>query len=591
MIITGFYAGNPNNLTVPLHKRLGDVLIDQGLVTPQQIVDAVERQSKTGRPLGEIVRQMGAATEQQIAEAVAEQQDVLTWDLTAKPATPEALDLLSPEFCIRHQVLPVHTDGLVLVLAMLNAGKLDVIDQARKLTKLWVQAVHVADKQLAAAIEAAYGAHPDEAVNAFVTQALGEYNESRGAEADKVTEEETRPVIGLVNQIIADAIRLRASDVHLEPREKSFELRYRVDGRLIKIREIPLALMRVVTARIKIMADLDVADNRLPQDGRIAVQLGSRKIDLRVSILPIQYGSRTVFRILDRTVALRQLDELGFNPHNVRLFRDLIEKPYGIVLVTGPTGSGKTTTLYAALNELREEATNIITCEDPIEYQIPGISQSQVHEKIGLTFAAQLRSILRQDPDIVLVGEMRDQETAEIAIRAAMTGHLVLSTLHCNDAPGAIPRLADMGVLPYLVATSLIGVVAQRLLRVLCPECKQLAEPSERDLLFMNTFGRTTDQVWQAVGCEACNRTGFRGRMAVHEVLPITEEMGRDIATGASVDVLRQKGLKVGYRPMQFDAWDRIEQGLTTLDECRRLIFFDNSKAEDDESPPLIKAA
>lgn len=573
-----------------MHKRLGDVLIDRGLATPQQILDAVERQSRSGRPLGETIREMGIATEQEIAEALAEQQDVPTWDLKERPPTMEALQVLPPEFCMKHQVLPVHTTGQVLVLAMLNAGRLDVIDQARKHTKLWVQAVHVADKQLAAGIEAAYGTPPDEAVNAFVTQALGEFNELKGEEsADKVTtEEETRPVIGLVNQIISDAVRLRASDVHLEPREKSFDLRYRVDGRLIKVREIPLALMKMVTARIKIMADLDVGDNRLPQDGRIALSLGTRRIDLRVSILPCQYGSRTVFRVLDRTVALRQLDELGFNPNNVRLFRQLIEKPYGIVLVTGPTGSGKTTTLYSALNELRDEATNIITCEDPIEYQIPGISQSQVHEKIGLTFAAQLRSILRQDPDVVLVGEMRDQETAEIAIRAAMTGHLVLSTLHCNDAPGAIPRLADMGVAPYLVATSLIGVVAQRLVRVLCPECKRISAPTERDRVIMKAFGQTLDQVWQPVGCEACNRIGYRGRMAVHEILPISDEMGRDIANGAGPDVLRTKGMEVGYRPMQLDAWDRVEQGLTTLEESCRLIFFDIAKTDEDEEDPIV---
>jgi type IV pilus assembly protein PilB len=337
----------------------------------------------------------------------------------------------------------------------------------------------------------------------------------------------------------------------------------------------------MIVARIKIMADLDVADHRLPQDGRIAFRINHRAIDLRVSVFPCKHGSRIVFRVLDRNAALKRLDELGFNEKNVVLFRDLIEKPYGIILVTGPTGSGKTTTLYAALNEIRDESINILTCEDPVEYEIPGISQSQVHEKIGLTFAAQLRSILRQDPDVVLVGEMRDQETAEIAIRAALTGHLVLSTLHCNDAAAAIPRLADMGVVPYLVATSVIGIVAQRLLRVLCSECKRQQDPSERDLQIMRSLNRHMDKVWAPVGCPTCNHSGYLGRMAVHEILPVSEQMGRAIVRGESVEVLREMGAQSGFRPMQVDAIDRVERGLTTYDEARRLIFFSSTAPEE----------
>jgi type IV pilus assembly protein PilB len=566
-----------------MHRLLGDVLISKGWATADQILEAMEVQKNSGKPIGLVTLEMGIITEDQMAVALAEQQDVPAWNLKENPPTVDSLKLLPGEFCIKHNVLPVSVQGHVLVLAMRHAGDIDVIDEARKLTGFWVQAVHAPDAQLSAAINTWFGTSSEDTVNALVSQALGEFNMQTPEEANPVTtEEETRPVIGLVNQILADAIRMRASDIHLEPREKTFELRYRVDGRLIKSREIPVSLMPMVTARIKIMADLDVADHRLPQDGRIAVKLGERHIDLRVSILPCQYGSRSVFRVLDRNVALRELGDLGFNHHNVGIFRDLIEKPYGIVLVTGPTGSGKTTTLYAALNEIRDEATNIITCEDPIEYQIPGISQSQVHEKIGLTFASQLRSILRQDPDVILVGEMRDQETAEIAIRAALTGHLVLSTLHCNDAPSAIPRLADMGVQPYLVATSLIGVVAQRLLRVLCPHCKRLEDPTPRDLAIMKAFGKSLPQVWAPVGCGQCNGAGYAGRMAVHEILPVSEDMQRSIANGDSVEVLREKGAQHGYRPMPIDAWDRVEKGLTTFEEARRLIFF-NSEVTDDE--------
>ncbi|HWD40935.1 MAG TPA: ATPase, T2SS/T4P/T4SS family [Fimbriimonas sp.] len=575
-----------------MHKRLGDVLIDRKVVTPDQILLAIEQQSITGRPLGEVLVQMKLATEEQLAEALAEQQDVPTWNLTKKPPTPEAISLLPGDFCLRNNVLPVKVTGQVLMLAMQNAGNLAVVDEARKLTRMWVQAVQAPDQQIADAIRDAYHQGKEDSADEFISQALDEFSVPNIEEVSNVTrEEDTRPVIGLVNQIISDALKLRASDIHLEPREKTFDLRYRIDGSLVKKREIPIALMPMVVARVKIMADLDVADHRLPQDGRIAVKIGNRAVDLRVSIFPCKHGSRIVFRVLDRGAALKRLDELGFNERNVLIFRDLIEKPYGIVLVTGPTGSGKTTTLYAALNEIRSERTNILTCEDPVEYEIPGISQSQVHEKIGLTFAAQLRSILRQDPDVVLVGEMRDQETAEIAIRAALTGHLVLSTLHCNDAPSAIPRLIDMGVAPYLVASSLIGIVAQRLLRVLCPECKKLAPPTDRDLAIMRAFDRHMDQVWTPVGCPQCNGSGYAGRMAVHEILPITEDMGRAIASDGSVEVLREKGLAHGYRPMQLDAFDRVEKGLTTFEEARRLIFFTSSLEPDECEVALDKAS
>jgi len=575
-----------------MQKRLGDVLIEKGIVTAEQVLNAVERQTATGSQLGEVLIKMRLVTDAQIMGALAELQDVPMWDLETNPPTVDAIKILEPEFCIEHHVLPVEVQGRVLVMAMRHSGDIGLIDEVRKLTGCWVRAVQTPDKHLDEAIEACYGRKSEDSVDAFVTQALDEFAAATPEAISPITtEEETRPVIGLVNQIISDALKLRASDIHLDPREKGFELRYRVDGRLIKTREIPVSLMPMVVARIKIMADMDVADHRLPQDGRITAQVGKRKIDLRVSVLPCHYGSRIVFRVLDRSSALKKLEELGFNPHNIVLFRDLIEKPFGIVLVTGPTGSGKTTTLYAALNEIRDEATNILTCEDPVEYELPGISQSQVHEKIGLTFASQLRSILRQDPDVVLVGEIRDQETAEIAIRAALTGHLVLSTLHCNDGPSAIPRLMDMGVLPYMVGTSLIGVVAQRLLRVLCPLCKEAGKPTERDEAIMRSFGQIMDTVWRPVGCPECNGTGYRGRMAVHEVLPVSDEMGRAITAKSSVETLRKMGAEQGYLPMQYDAWQRVEQGLTTFEEARRLIFFNTLSTGGTDAKKLKKAS
>jgi len=375
-----------------------------------------------------------------------------------------------------------------------------------------------------------------------------------------------------------------ASDIHIEPRERKVELRYRINGRLVHIREIPSTLIRMVVARIKIMADLDITIRRHPQDGRIEFRRDRITTDLRVSCLPTQYGSRVVMRVLDRSVAIKKLDELGFNATNAKLFRKLISKPYGIVLVTGPTGSGKTTTLYAAVNEIKDSASNFMTCEDPIEYSLDGVNQSQVDEKSGLTFAAQLRAILRQDPDAILVGEIRDGETAETAMRAAMTGHLVLSTLHCNDAPGAIPRLMNMGIDPFMLSTCVNGIVAQRLLRVLCPECKTPREPSDEDLQTLSALGaRNANKVWEAVGCEACHKTGYAGRIAVHEVLPFSEHVAALVAKGDATEAIRAEASVYGYLPMSKDALARVLAGQTTLSEARRLVAFDDFERVGDE--------
>jgi type IV pilus assembly protein PilB len=334
------------------------------------------------------------------------------------------------------------------------------------------------------------------------------------------------------------------------------------------------------------MADLDITNRRHPQDGRIEFRRDGVSTDLRVSILPTQFGSRVVMRILDRSVALKSLDDLGFNPRNAKVFRRLISKPYGIILVTGPTGSGKTTTLYAAVNEIKSDFANFMTCEDPIEYTLPGVNQSQVDERSGVTFASQLRAILRQDPDAILVGEIRDAETAETAIRAAMTGHLVLSTLHCNDAPGAIPRLINMGMDPFLVSTSLVGIVGQRLLRALCPHCKSRRTPTEDELATLISCGiQKVDHVWDAVGCQVCQNSGYLGRFGVHEVMAVTEQVSDLIAKESSLELLRDAAAPYGYRPMGADAAWRVARGETTLEEARRLVSIDPFEKFSDESP------
>ena len=392
---------------------------------------------------------------------------------------------------------------------------------------------------------------------------------------DHVRQGEQAPVIRFVNTLFSEAVRRRTSDIHIEPRKKDFLIRYRVDGQLQTIKTVPRNLLAATVSRIKILAEMDIAERRLPLDGRIAMRVEGKNIDLRVSTLPTQYGERVVMRILDRSTASMSLDELGFSAHNLLAFNSLIRKPHGIILVTGPTGSGKTTTLYAALNALRSPTTNIITCEDPVEYELEGISQSNVNERAGLTFARQLRAILRQDPDVVLVGEIRDAETAEIAFRAALTGHLVLSTLHCNEAAGAVSRLLDMGVAPFLIASTVAGVVAQRLVRRLCPHCRRESVPDTDTLAIYRSLGGELGQgepLWEAPGCPKCDGKGTRGRVAVHEVLVSNTRINRLTMEAAETHVLREAAIENGMIPMIGDGLDKLRSGLTLLDDVQRKI-------------------
>lgn len=570
--------------------RLGDTLLGRGILTAEQLAQALESQRETKKPLGEVILQLGFLLPSELHAALADQQEVEAWDLIACPPTDEALRLLSPEVCTNHLVLPVALRKDTLYLAMRNPGDIVAIDMVFSITHLKVVPVQPSDEALAYSLQKLAGSNVQlsSKVDRFLADALDQFDilnvkEQIDDDVDStaVSEHETRPVIGLVNQIITNAIAAGASDIHLEPGESCGELRYRVDGRLRKERKIPAALVPVVAARIMIMCDMDISNRRIPQDGNMVVRSKNRTVDLRVNLLPTQYGSRIVMRLLDRGATLKRLDELGFNAANAQLFRELIGKPYGIVLVTGPTGSGKTTTLYSALNEIKSEETNIITCEDPIEYRIPGISQSQVNNKAGLTFASQLRAALRQDPDTILVGEIRDLETAETAVRAALTGHLVLSTLHSNDAASAIPRVHDMGVEPYLLSSSLIGVVAQRLLRKICLDCGIEKAPSLEESALIKRMGRRPPKkLWRAVGCKKCGMTGYMGRVAVHEVLPVPEEITRLIAARASAEEFRRAAAPFGYRSLQEDALDRVEVGLTTIQEAQRVVFFNTFRQQ-----------
>jgi type IV pilus assembly protein PilB len=404
------------------------------------------------------------------------------------------------------------------------------------------------------------------------------------------------PAVQMVNQMISDAIRMGASDIHIEPRKSMVEVRFRVDGVLQVWKNLPKDMQDICTARVKVMAELDINEKRLPQDGRITITVPGRTIDMRISTLPVLYGEKVVMRLLDREMSIRALDQLDFSPHNKAAFEELIHQPLGLILVTGPTGSGKTTTLYAALNVLRSKTNNIVTCEDPIEYDMEGVNQSAVFEKVGLTFARQLRAILRQDPDIILVGEIRDAETAEIAFRAAMTGHLVLSTLHSNDAPTSVTRLIDMGVPPFLIASGLIGMVAQRLVRRLCPYCRRQAPPTPHQAAVLGID--PSEPIWHPVGCHRCEGTGYKGRIGIHEVVIADENMERLIMRQATSSELRAAAQAARMIPMREDALAKIRAGLTSVDDVLRQVYvrtedyqYDSPAKETPETPAITAPA
>ena len=553
---------------------LGELLVAHRSITQPQLRKALAEQQESGQPLRRILLSHRVVTEEGILKVVAAQSGIRPWHLERDAPHPDAIRQVPADLCRKRHVLPVKVRGDVLILAMRDPADMMAIEAVRTASGKRVEPVLADEDRLVKAIEAAYGGKAR--MDDLVSEALGEAKDSSSSKREQamLSEADTRPVVGLVNQLLGDAIKLGASDVHIEPRAGRVDIRYRVDGRLQKVREIPIGILQMLTTRLKIMAELDIVEWRVPQDGRMSVGIDGRSVDVRVSILPNYHGQRISLRILDSSVSLRNLEEIGFSEPNLALFRSMIHKPYGMVLVTGPTGSGKTTTLYAALNELREVATNIMTCEDPVEYDIDGINQSQVNEKVGLTFALQLRAMLRQDPDVILVGEIRDKETADTAIRAALTGHLVLSTLHSNDAPSAVPRLIDMGVDPYLLSTSLIGVVAQRLIRKLCPSCRI---ESEIDLADIEDSEDAT--VYREGACKKCGNTGFKGRLSVHEIMPVTPSVASAITTQAPVEEVRRLAASAGFRPLQLDTLDRVLRGETSLKESQRHVFFELNPA------------
>ncbi len=560
------------NTTQLAPRRLGDVLLDRGYVTEEGLARAldVQKQDRRGRLLGEILVELELCSEDQIVECLAREYGVPYAKLEARLFDPAVVDALPRDYIEQNLVLPLFRVRGVLTIAVSEPSNLFLIDEIRSITGAQVQMVAATPKDIRRMITTL----PNSTV--FVIDDIIE--ESDGGDVTLIEEavedigdvEEIAgqsPVIRLVNYVIFNAVKEGASDVHVEPAERCMRVRYRVDGRLYKSLEVPQHLLPAVTSRIKIMAGMDISERRLPQDGRVHVLLEGRKIDLRVSTFPTATGEKTVIRVLDTRAVSLNLEDLGFAEDVLERFQQTIRAPNGIILVTGPTGSGKSTTLYAALNSISSMENNVCTVEDPIEYHLPLINQFQVQAKIGLTFSKALRTLLRQDPDVIMVGEVRDEETARMAIQAALTGHLVFSTLHTNDASSAITRLINMGVESYLIGAALNMVLAQRLVRRVCAKCRQVFEPPRTVRKALEKMGVEFERFYKGAGCKRCRNTGYRGRLGVHELLMIDDELRDAIVSDPSIGAIRRLAAKQGMVTLAHDGFRKVREGLTTIEE------------------------
>lgn len=546
-------------------KRLGDLLIEEGLITAEQL-QTVLNEKDSNQKLGEALLQRGFISEQQLIEVLEFQLGIPHINLFQYPFEANLFSLISKETARRNLIIPLKREGNKLWVAMSNPMDFIVIDDLRLSTGFQIEPTIATKDDILRTINKYYE------VDDGLDELLDELPQNERGPADSITDVDS-PIVRLVNQILTNAVIQKASDIHIDPQETKVLVRYRIDGVLKIERVLPKNMQSVLTARIKIMSSLDITEHRVPQDGRIKLNLDFHPVDLRVSTLPTVFGEKIVMRLLDMGSTLNDINKLGFNALNLKRFNEMIEKPTGIVLITGPTGSGKSSTLYAALNKLNSEAVNIITVEDPVEYQLEGINQVQVNQNVGMTFAAGLRSILRQDPNIIMVGEIRDTETVEVAIRASLTGHLVLSTLHTNDSLGTVTRLLDMGVEPFLLAASLSGVVAQRLVRKVCRNCAEVQEPSKREVEIFAKRGLKLDKVTRGKGCPSCNMTGYKGRIALHEVLVINDEMRRIMMNGETFQKMKDTAIKNKTIFLIDDGLLKVKQGLTTTEEVLRVAI------------------
>jgi type IV pilus assembly protein PilB len=564
--------------------RLGELLVKSGKITPDQLEEALSAQQAEGGRVGTHLVKMGFIDDDDLVEFLSQRYGVPAINLGEVEVDESIISIIPAEVARKYTILPVSKAGAKLTIAMVDPTNVFAMDDVKFMTGYNVEPVVASDSSLRASIDQYYGStHSIE-----LKKVMEDLTDTEDADLEVLDEEEDldlealeaeseeAPVVRLVNIIMTDAIKKGASDIHIEPYEKEFRVRYRVDGLLYEMMRPPLRLKEAITSRLKIMSKLDIAEKRLPQDGRIKIKtrVGGqvKDLDFRVSVLPTIFGEKIVLRLLDKDNLMLDMTRLGFEAESLRTFEQAILKPFGMVLVTGPTGSGKTNTLYSALQRINTPETNIMTAEDPVEFNLVGVNQVQMKEQIGLNFAAALRSFLRQDPNIILVGEIRDFETAEVAIKAALTGHLVLSTLHTNDAPSSINRLMNMGIEPFLVASSVNLIAAQRLVRRICNSCKEPIDVPDQALIDVGIPAQEVKSIklFRGKGCERCNGTGFKGRVALFEVMDVDEEVRELILSGGSANELRQQATENGMLGLRQSGLQKIREGVTTMEEVIR---------------------
>lgn len=563
-------------------KDIAEMLLEEGLITPRQLEKAIEQQKNSNESLEKIIISLGYVTEKEVTEVIGKEMGVPFIDLDEVEIDPELARAIPEHLAQRYKVIPVGQENNKLALAMVDPLNVFAIDDIRLITGFDIEPMISTEESIMRAINKQFGvtdlAEVHETVQDIALSDFGDLeqlDEEEELELDKLKElVDEAPIVRVVNLIITQAINDKASDIHIEPRVKNVCVRYRIDGVLHEVMSPPKHIQAPMISRIKIMASLDIAERRIPQDGKIHLKHDNKEYDLRVSTLPTVHGEKVVMRILDKSAVMIGLDKLGLMPDTRAVFEDLVFKPYGMILVTGPTGSGKSTTLYTALNMLNSSEDNICTVEDPVEYQLPGINQVQINPKAGLTFGAALRSFLRQDPDIIMVGEIRDGETAQIAIESALTGHLVLSTLHTNDAAGAITRLIDMGIEPFLVASALVGVIAQRLVRRICPNCREAYTPPEEAVAkFGLNLADTNIVFYHGRGCDHCKGTGYKGRSGIYEMMTVNENVRPLILRNAPTIEVKDAAIENGMVTLQEDGLRKVLEGTTTIEECLRVVY------------------
>lgn len=554
--------------------RLGDVLVNSGVITAEQLQKGLELQKGSGRKLGETLVDEGITTEENIAKALSSQLGYEMVDLQDVSIDEEILNLVPPSILKKHKMIPFEYSKMgmnVLRVAMSDPMNMAAMDDINIITNLQVEPVVATPRDVMLALDRYYGqAEVNSALEEYVKEKTSQMAEQEDIYSDDIN---NSPIVQLVKTMIEQAVRQRASDIHIEPMEKQVRVRYRIDGALYEKAAYNISLLPALVARVKIIGGMDISEKRKPQDGRITQVVDRREFDIRVSILPTVYGEKIVMRLTSKNALSREKSQLGLKPHDLQKFDHILKNPHGILLVTGPTGSGKSTTLYTALSELNKEDVNIITVEDPVEANIDGINQVQVNNKADLTFASALRSILRQDPDIIMIGEIRDQETASIAVQASITGHLVVSTLHTNSAASTITRLVDMGIEPYLIADATVGVIAQRLVRRLCPDCKRAKKADAEDLEMLMRKPEEDLTIYEPCGCAKCDGTGFRGRIGVYEIMEVTPQLKHIISKGGEVEAIKAQALKDGMHTLRMSATELVLDGTTSVQEMMRVSF------------------